>query len=196
MTIKSKLKTVLFAAMLAGATMTAQSAYAGNPYASIEVDEDGFSGSFSHTFSKDSQGAFEDLYSFVVDQGFTSSASITSSFTTVGTKISDLTITGFNLLQIDPVTLAVLNTVTGVNNTASGATATDKWSITTDALVAGTYYIQVLGTVNGAAAVTYSGDISGLAAAVPEPETYGMMLGGLGLLGFVARRKKAAQKAA
>ncbi|MBA5690724.1 choice-of-anchor C family PEP-CTERM protein [Rugamonas apoptosis] len=31
-----------------------------------------------------------------------------------------------------------------------------------------------------------------VAAAVPEPETYGMLLVGLGLVGFVARRKKAA----
>ena len=27
-------------------------------------------------------------------------------------------------------------------------------------------------------------------AAVPEPETYAMMLAGLGLMGFVARRRK------
>jgi hypothetical protein len=32
-----------------------------------------------------------------------------------------------------------------------------------------------------------------MAAPVPEPETYGMMLGGLGLLGFLARRRKAKQ---
>lgn len=30
-----------------------------------------------------------------------------------------------------------------------------------------------------------------LAAAVPEPETYALMLGGLALMGFVARRRKA-----
>lgn len=35
--------------------------------------------------------------------------------------------------------------------------------------------------LSGAAAVT---------TPVPEPETYGMMLGGLGLLGFIARRKR------
>jgi len=28
-------------------------------------------------------------------------------------------------------------------------------------------------------------------SAVPEPQTYAMMLGGLGLLGFMARRKRA-----
>jgi hypothetical protein len=27
-------------------------------------------------------------------------------------------------------------------------------------------------------------------APVPEPETYGMLLGGLGLLGFLARRRR------
>ena len=37
--------------------------------------------------------------------------------------------------------------------------------------------------------VTY-GDLSPIAAPVPEPETYAMMLAGLGLLGVVARRRK------
>lgn len=40
-----------------------------------------------------------------------------------------------------------------------------------------TYYVSNL---------TYTANIT---AAVPEPETYGMLLAGLGLLGFVARRK-------
>jgi hypothetical protein len=41
----------------------------------------------------------------------------------------------------------------------------------------------------------HDGDVgNGVAAPVPEPETYAMMLAGLGLLGFMARRRK--QKAA
>jgi hypothetical protein len=32
-----------------------------------------------------------------------------------------------------------------------------------------------------------------LTAAVPEPETYAMLLGGLGLMGFMERRRKAAK---
>jgi hypothetical protein len=38
-------------------------------------------------------------------------------------------------------------------------------------------------------------DFYSSAAPVPEPETYAMMLAGLGLLGFVARRRKAARGA-
>jgi len=42
--------------------------------------------------------------------------------------------------------------------------------------------------LDGYAKVTYTYDVS----PVPEPETYAMMLAGLGLLGFAARRRKSA----
>lgn len=49
--------------------------------------------------------------------------------------------------------------------------------------------------VNGTAPQTFAGtgDFSGLTlsvAAIPEPQTYALMLAGLGLLGFAARRKQ------
>lgn len=37
---------------------------------------------------------------------------------------------------------------------------------------------------------TVSGSVNFTVAAIPEPETYAMMLAGLGLMGFMARRRK------
>jgi hypothetical protein len=42
----------------------------------------------------------------------------------------------------------------------------------------------------GAACLAGSIDIRGNVAAIPEPETYALMLAGLGIVGFVARRRK------
>ena len=55
-------------------------------------------------------------------------------------------------------------------------------------LNAGTYTLQVTGNVAGLAGGSYSGVLN--VAAVPEPETYPMMLAGLGMIGCMARRKK------
>ncbi|KQQ46334.1 hypothetical protein ASF61_18200 [Duganella sp. Leaf126] len=49
------------------------------------------------------------------------------------------------------------------------------------------FVLNLFGTAKAGA--TYSADIT--VTAVPEPETYGMMVGGLALLGFMARRRKA-----
>jgi hypothetical protein len=68
----------------------------------------------------------------------------------------------------------------------------DVWTLSTTNLAAGNYYLQVSGNMMSNGAASFGGAIS-MAAPVPEPETYGMMLGGLGLLGFMARRRKAKQ---
>jgi len=65
-------------------------------------------------------------------------------------------------------------------------------------LVAGNYDLQVSGTAGafggaywgGATLVTNNSFLSPPTAPIPEPETYAMMLAGLGLMGFVARRRK------
>ncbi len=56
----------------------------------------------------------------------------------------------------------------------------------------GSYHLTITGTVVGSIG-GYA--VSLVTAAVPEPETYGMMLGGLALVGAIARRK-AGKKAA
>lgn len=55
-------------------------------------------------------------------------------------------------------------------------------------LSAGTYTLQIKGTVSGAAGGSYAGLLN-IAPPVPEPETYAMLLCGMGLLGFIARRR-------
>jgi hypothetical protein len=42
---------------------------------------------------------------------------------------------------------------------------------------------------------TFGAQDFALAAAVPEPQTYAMLLAGLGAVGFIARRRKAAHAA-
>lgn len=51
----------------------------------------------------------------------------------------------------------------------------------------GNYYLFIKGISTGTGG--YNGSVA-LTSPVPEPETYGMMLAGLGLMGFVARRRK------
>jgi hypothetical protein len=73
--------------------------------------------------------------------------------------------------------------------TASGAR--DVWTVSADNLAAGNYYLQVSGNLVSADAASFGGAVS-LAAPVPEPDTYGMMAAGLGVVGLLARRRKAA----
>lgn len=51
---------------------------------------------------------------------------------------------------------------------------------------AGPFVLNLFGTAMAGA--KYSGEVT--VSAVPEPATYGMLLGGLGILGFLARRRK------
>ncbi len=95
----------------------------------------------------------------------------------------DFDITDFSLFNADGKLVSGVSLSTGT---------LDEWTLSTGVLAAGSYYLQVDGSVLGSAGGKYSADIA--LAPVPEPETYAMMLAGLGLLGFTARRRK--QKAA
>jgi len=56
-------------------------------------------------------------------------------------------------------------------------------------LVSGSYYYLVTGSATGHAGAVYS--LTSAIAAVPEPETYALLLGGLAAIGMVARRRSA-----
>lgn len=69
--------------------------------------------------------------------------------------------------------------------------ALDFWSLNSAGLGAGTYYLQISGNVVGNTPAKYYSSITATALApVPEPETYAMLLAGLGMLGYCARRRQ------
>jgi hypothetical protein len=58
-----------------------------------------------------------------------------------------------------------------------------------DVLAAGDYHFKVFGLSN-ANLSAYSISASAVAQPVPEPETYALLAAGLGIIGFVARRRR------
>ena len=191
-----KLKSLALAAMLASAAFVAQSASADTINRTHELtlisdEAGGFNGHFGDAFAATTMGSnFSDLFTFNVASSFDSSASVTSSYLN-SALVKDLLITGFSLYHYDTMTSSVTGTaIAGVNETGGGAHPTDNWSLTAFGLTSGTYAIKVDGTVVGNGGGAFGGDVT--IAAVPEPETYGMLLAGLGLVGFMARRRKAA----
>lgn len=76
---------------------------------------------------------------------------------------------------------------------ASASSENYMISLTSEKVNAGNYYFTVSGVINDGPAGhfvdvnSYAGTIS--VTAVPEPETYAIMLAGLGVVGFAARRR-------
>lgn len=67
---------------------------------------------------------------------------------------------------------------------------TDLWVLTIPTLAAGDYFLKVEGEIKTASSITYSGNV--LVSPVPEADAYAMLIAGLGLVGFMARRRKSA----
>lgn len=134
--------------------------------------------------------AGEELYQFnstgAVDSSFSDYLSLTFDGTRDlvaginATSTKNIAFTAFDLVAADMSTVLATGTFGnfGPRLALGGLTSTN---------VAGEYFIHIAGTASGAG--TYNGTAS-LVSPVPEPETYGMLLAGLGMIGFVARRRK------
>lgn len=61
-------------------------------------------------------------------------------------------------------------------------------AVHTVSLAAGKYYYSVFGVASGASA--YSINSAASAVPVPEPETYALLAAGLGMVGFIASRRR------
>lgn len=179
-------KSLIAAMVLAGASfgssaVMAQEVIGNSPQ---ELDWTDFSAYFGDVFGENNEGnTFADRFTFTVDgtvgQNLDAIISSISRSADIG-----LAITGLALYGADE------SLITEGTSWQSGEI--DLWSISSDNLAAGDYYLQVSGSLVSDTSASFGGAV--MLAPVPEPETYGMMLGGLGVLGFLARRRKSQQR--
>jgi hypothetical protein len=89
--------------------------------------------------------------------------------------------------------MAILGTaIAGVNETGFGSHPTDSWSLSAYGLSSGYYALQVNGQVLGAGGGAFGGDLT--VSPVPEPQSWAMLLAGMGMLGMAAHRKLVPRK--
>jgi PEP-CTERM motif len=123
-------------------------------------------------------GAFVDTLTFTVATSSTFNGSITSVVN--GTQDVD-----FTSIVVTPGALAFVSML---------GDPVELWATPAVGfgLAPGVYTLTLTGT-NSASMGSYAGNLAvtpGLPALVPEPETYAMLLAGLGIVGLLARRRR------
>ncbi|MGZ3181742.1 MAG: FxDxF family PEP-CTERM protein [Telluria sp.] len=172
-------KSLIAALALAGAAVGAPAAFAADishPPVTINLTDN--AGFFGDVFAmNNANNTFTDQFRFTAAAGMDLSAIVSSISSTAN---NGMAITGFDLMNAGGVVRTGTMTQTG---------AVDVWTLTGGpALTSGDYWLQVKGTMDSDAAAAFGGAIS--MAPVPEPSTYALLLGGLGILGVAARRRR------
>jgi hypothetical protein len=167
--MKISMKSTIASLLFVGAGFVAQSASATNTINNYNVDLTNFYALISGDFAGNGN-TFQDYYSFTVGASDLDAGFYANQGSVVGLSISK-----FDLVNAS-------NTVV-----AAGSGSGGSWNIASTLLAPGSYKLEVWGTVTGSTSGNYNGTLN--VSPVPEPETYGMLLGGLALMGVVARRK-------
>ena len=128
-------------------------------------------------------GVFSDVFTFLLPANGGSGYSV-SNFTLLpasyGTALTTLSL----FSNANGILFDFDDTFVSSSSTPGGASL----GLSVSAKPAGDYYINVTGVTTAPLGGIYTGAIS--VTAVPEPETFAMMLAGLGALGFLARRRR------
>jgi len=176
-----KSMTALAAIAFAGAMGMAQAADISQ--APVTIDLSSGSNVFSRVFSSQNDGnTFTDRFNFTATAGSSLSAFVSSFMNPADTH--GVALTGFSLYN------SAGTAIQSGTNAMSGPI--NLWTNGASNLQASNYYLLVSGNIVGHGVTRYDGalNLTPATAPVPEPETYGMLLGGLAVLGLVARRRK------
>lgn len=175
---KSLIAALVLASASFGSTALAQQTDIGNsPQALDLVDDTAF---FGDSFTEGNNGnSFADRFTFTVNNPIPMNLDAIVASVSRSADVG-LDITGFSVFD-DTDTLVA-------QGTSLRTGATDVWTVAGNSLENGDYYLRVNGNVVSDQGASFGGAV--MLMPVPEPEAYGMMLGGLGILGFLARRRK------
>ena len=176
--IKSSLKRAVAVAMLAGFSV---GAHAATDLGTVSLlAPTGFAG--THIGGGES---FSEIFTFTLSQ-----PNVASSYT-----VSDVPTTVSPGVTFDSILSAISLFSAGANGVVGGGDdillassvnpGSDSLTLDYNASLTGASYLTVSGISNGSAGAIFAGQI----AVVPEPETYAMLLAGLGLMGAVVRRR-------
>lgn len=115
---------------------------------------------------------------------------VSSAGSAVSSAVVSIALDGLSRLGIDSFTLSGNGQTYVGTSLLNGDTQT--FSLRTSGLASGLYTLSVAGTILGSGGGSFAGNIS--VAPVPEASTTAMMLGGLGLIGFAAYRRRKGSK--
>ncbi|MDN2672956.1 FxDxF family PEP-CTERM protein [Janthinobacterium sp. SUN026] len=171
-----KLKSLIAVALLSAASIGVAQATAYNVDLT-NTTGNLWTGGFNATPSP--LGAFTDTFTFTPDATFGSTAqAFLANLSVTGSDASSINFSSANLNGI---------ALTGFGGPTVFGYAQGEVLAPTNLLFNGPMVLTVMGNSNGG---SYGGTFNLNLAPVPEPETYGMLLAGLGVLGFLARRRK------
>ncbi|MET3725953.1 FxDxF family PEP-CTERM protein [Sphingomonas trueperi] len=157
------------------------------------VSGDPFSGPVAATFGHTgiAKGAFTDIFQFTLGQDGTGSGSVTTSVTKTGfLKFTDLDITSvvFNGITAASTLFDLGGNVCSTRGVGSCG-ASESFALTDAMVKAGVLNsITITGVSRGLG--SYGSNATFDPSAVPEPASWGLMIGGIGAAGFSLRRRR------